>query len=833
MKRKYLKSLFLAIESIFVFSFCMSLSNVKDSNLLIENKFEKSENTLENKEIRNYQTNFNITPVHKSGRDKLVWLIYGEGYTKDLQSTFVNDVKEIAKRMFDFEPYKQFSSYINVYAVNVISDYLWQEGDNNKKRTYFHSFTYPGKRFVNLNYFGSTRLRVLYKQIIDNYLDPGAKILENSVLVHDKKDGYGGTNFEWYSTLIKNKNPLMTTMIMLHEASHGFAFLDDEYYLGGTAREGVNRTKTNDLEKIKWNKFVGYKNVGAYEIEGSYIPTPYGQCLMSGYETGKFCPVCEYEIHRRLNQALDFAKDYFLLEPEVSLNYNWSTQISKLKFVTVFKNYENKNKNINVVFKNNGTPFLQKNFVIPNNGLEQLSINEDMKNFFINDPSQIIAEVIDNETNKIIYKAAILKSKSTKTFDIKLNFKVLDSSKSLPIIQYSTIKVREGEDYLIDPPRIDGYEFVKTNLNSNIISNLSSNQSIDYFYRSIDKKEIQIVVKDEQGKEIVRKKSTIYKSEYFIPKQNDLAFHYGWLVEPKKKKYKYYEIKENEEIEYIRKENYPFIELKKSNFEIGKRVGVSEMVNLRKMNGEIPEDQSGLSYMDNEIDWNKKGTYPIEFWYTNKYIDEDSIQRERTTNKKFFINIVDKDEIDNSEASSQNFMNNYFVNSYVEPTKDNIEKILNSKSHYDALEQNSKNNVDKMISNNNSNFGSFNSYMEIYNEVFNFSKKIENLMNKLKVDNNYITTINDYTYKKILNFEIEFNALKQNEKEFIDYKLGVPYQNLLDKSKKYNQNSNNKNNAINYTDSKWIWIIVVCSVISLIVIASLSLLFYKKAKNKK
>lgn len=815
--RKYFKLLFLSIQPIVILPFAISLNEIVNNN-----KIEKKENNevINNK---NYQTDFEITPVYKSGKDKMVWLFYGEGYTKDQQSIFLNKVKGIVENIFNVKPFDEFTNLINIYAVNVISDNEWIVGDNHKK-TYFGSYVNSASRVINLNYFGSLRLEILRNQIIENYLDPGAVIMENTILANSDSY-YAGTNFQWYSVLTTQGVSLETLANgVIHEAAHGFASLTDEYIINSSSfLFGPNRSITNDLKEVPWNKFVGYKNVGAYKVDNSYIPVPFGQCIMSNHIYGKFCPVCEYEVHKNLNMMANNYEKYFIAKPELTVRYNSNLNINTIKLTTMFKNYTNENKKIKIVFKNKDNLFDEKIFDINSNKLEQLSYEKQLTGFNSQDSNDLIAEFIDLNTNKIFEKVGL--NSDTKYFDININFKIIDKNEYIPNLGNTKIKIKEGDDYILDAPNFEGYEFVKSSENKNL-SNVNSNKTIDYFYKPIDKKDVVLVLKDDKGKEVIRKKSIVYKNGLFVPNRNDFVVNYGWLVDPINKEYKYEDIVSQQEIQYIRRENYPRIELKQKDFPLGERVPALSMINIYKLNGKKDENFSSVEYMDYEILWDKEGTYPIDFWYTDKFFNEDNIQIERKKHERFFINVVGKGEINNDHIKAQEFINKFFVNSFTIPTKNNVDKIINGKSEYDKLNENIKTNIDKIISEDNTNYPNFNSYTEIFNITKSFLNKMELLLEKnLKINNSYINYIDSETYKKIINFESEFNNLQQNEKEYVDYKLGTSYLQLLNKSKNYNPtNENVKNN--NFKSNLW-WIILISITIPLLIISFFIYLFLK------
>lgn len=77
------------------------------------------------------------------------------------------------------------------------------------------------------------RLTKLQKQIECNYLDDGAKIIENTILANR----YGiATNRYKYSIMSnkKSSDKIIFDKCFKHEFGHGFAGLSDEYHSSGS-----------------------------------------------------------------------------------------------------------------------------------------------------------------------------------------------------------------------------------------------------------------------------------------------------------------------------------------------------------------------------------------------------------------------------------------------------------------------------------------------------------------------------------------------------------------------------------------------------------------------
>ena len=93
-------------------------------------------------------------PVHilqKSGNDNenFVILFLGDGYTKDLQDKFIEDIKFCADRLLISEPFQSYSDKINIYAVPAVSAQSGASYDGyTDKDTYFQVTQYNKAGFI-------------------------------------------------------------------------------------------------------------------------------------------------------------------------------------------------------------------------------------------------------------------------------------------------------------------------------------------------------------------------------------------------------------------------------------------------------------------------------------------------------------------------------------------------------------------------------------------------------------------------------------------------------------------------------------------------------------
>ncbi len=169
-------------------------------------------------------TDAKVTPISVHGPDKMVWLVYGEGYLESDQARYVSYLHKTFDKYLHIEPFSRFAQDINVYAVNTVSQtrYTNKPGQN----TYFGLTQKANDAFPwlsNDNQRAQTKLNALKQQILSNYLDPGARVISETVLV-GSVDGslfrsyYSGG----YSMISASNFPQFLDTTIVHEAAHHF-----------------------------------------------------------------------------------------------------------------------------------------------------------------------------------------------------------------------------------------------------------------------------------------------------------------------------------------------------------------------------------------------------------------------------------------------------------------------------------------------------------------------------------------------------------------------------------------------------------------------------------
>lgn len=230
--------------------------------------------------------------------NRVVWVFLGDGYRVEELPKYLQDVENVLEFAMTQEPWREYQSYVNVYAIEVISN---ESGADHPSLGIYRD-TALGATYD----LGGIR-RALYcteTQAVFRVADriPGRDAI--FIVVNDTE--YGGTGGP-YSTF--SVHPLGAD-IAVHETGHSFVGLADEYdgdQSGGNAAEPNIESKTT-LASIKWNMWIlpdtpiptpdeslyngliGLFEGAKYQMTGLFRPKR--NCKMRELEV-PFCEVCQ------------------------------------------------------------------------------------------------------------------------------------------------------------------------------------------------------------------------------------------------------------------------------------------------------------------------------------------------------------------------------------------------------------------------------------------------------------------------------------------------------------------------------------------------------------
>ncbi len=226
---------------------------------------------------------FEVDTVSMTGdlSDRINMVFLGDGYRDSEMEKFSADVKWMINALFSKPPYSNYKSYFNCFSIKVPSEVSGAAEDPSS--------------LIN-NYFGSTfNYAGIWRLVVPTRTNRINTVLANNfprydqvfMIVNDSR--YGGSGGWIATTTTHTDGP----EICIHELGHSFAGLSDEYWAGPQyARENVNMTAINDTGRVKWKRWLTYKQTGIYShTESPSWYRPHQNCEMR-YLNRQFCPVC-------------------------------------------------------------------------------------------------------------------------------------------------------------------------------------------------------------------------------------------------------------------------------------------------------------------------------------------------------------------------------------------------------------------------------------------------------------------------------------------------------------------------------------------------------------
>lgn len=260
--------------------------------------------------------NFKIDTLQYQGTANNIvnLVILGDGYTKDQLEDYAADSKQFTNYFFSIEPFKQYSSFFNVFAIRTISeesgathdckasDCVQGDTDLGKFPKRYNKFTRDHAVPIThpKTIFGSSFDNGgLHRLVVPQKNDRIEEVLKThipnftQVVILVNSPFYGGSGGKWATSTVNFKS----NDIAVHEIGHSFAQLADEYWAGNQyAIESVNRSQTADVNAVPWKYWLGKDGVGIYSYGGKGAPStwfrPHEYCKMQ-YLVAPFCPVCQ------------------------------------------------------------------------------------------------------------------------------------------------------------------------------------------------------------------------------------------------------------------------------------------------------------------------------------------------------------------------------------------------------------------------------------------------------------------------------------------------------------------------------------------------------------
>ncbi|MBQ9255119.1 MAG: hypothetical protein IJ180_10160 [Bacteroidales bacterium] len=259
---------------------------------------------------------YNILPLHSVERsvDKRMDLVFLPlGYTKEEKDKMMKDLQRFSDAMFTYEPYKSKEDLINISALEYYTKKSGIPGLKDRKDE-------EGELGVKYNTFGSERyIMTLSVWKLNDVLN---NLPYDAVIIICNSDVYGGGGvYNFYATCYSGTT---AEKVLIHEFSHSFAGLGDEY-ADNDSDAGLQNIDAEPYEKNittlvdfskKWGDLmekdtpiptpatkenkekVGVYEGAAYVSKGFY--RPYQTCMMRDLSPF-FCPVCS----KAINEMMD------------------------------------------------------------------------------------------------------------------------------------------------------------------------------------------------------------------------------------------------------------------------------------------------------------------------------------------------------------------------------------------------------------------------------------------------------------------------------------------------------------------------------------------------
>ena len=283
----------------------------------------------------------------RSDTENMVVVVCGEGYTKNQQGKFINDVKRLWQDAMKYEPYRSYADRFNVYALCTASESTFDNGGSTFFDVIVDKYNSP---VISNNLHGSQWKNHIFERCIgpefiekihdahikkkcDPNTIPSGSEYEPYYYVHDyiaqfamvvnTKSDFGGAynNREYgFHYFISPSDSYRASKTFAHEFGHGLLGLGDEYsngyLLDDKELKSLNLSSVEDPEKIKWRQLLGFRNT--YTCRNAYG----SKMLVSSYEcimrdtNYQFCEVCRLQGFKRMSQLVKDV-DLYVATPEV------------------------------------------------------------------------------------------------------------------------------------------------------------------------------------------------------------------------------------------------------------------------------------------------------------------------------------------------------------------------------------------------------------------------------------------------------------------------------------------------------------------------------------
>lgn len=242
-----------------------------------------------------------------NNRVNLVFL--AEGYQTNQLGQFLADATNAASQFLGVQPYAEYSSHFNVFAIGVSST---NSGSSHPysgitRKTYFNSsYDSTWDFYITMPASGQSR--------VDGLLKTCFGTTNNSLPVVLVNDGASGGSDNGGTAALTDNSAASLSTIFIHETGHVLGGLGDEYsdavYANYPDIEEPNTTTNSDPNTIKWKAWIPPGTPIPTPANTTYLTTvglfvgahyhttgwyrPWEACLMQNQNNPYgFCPVCQ------------------------------------------------------------------------------------------------------------------------------------------------------------------------------------------------------------------------------------------------------------------------------------------------------------------------------------------------------------------------------------------------------------------------------------------------------------------------------------------------------------------------------------------------------------
>jgi IgA Peptidase M64/Secretion system C-terminal sorting domain len=240
---------------------------------------------------------FPVDTIQNNGLPtKLVKFIFlSDGFTSAQLPDFIARVNSFKDNLFGQPPFSNYRSFFNVYAIKVPSVETGIDHPGTATDIVENAAAHPVlsvNTYFNTTFDYANIHRLVFPQNAQAIFDVMLNNFPNynQIFMFANSAFYGGSGGT-YATATVNNN---SDEVAIHEIGHSFAFLADEYMIGGQG-ERPNRTAMNavlDSTTVKWKNWIGSNGIGIYPIGIEGWQRPHQNCKMQ-FLNVPFCAVCK------------------------------------------------------------------------------------------------------------------------------------------------------------------------------------------------------------------------------------------------------------------------------------------------------------------------------------------------------------------------------------------------------------------------------------------------------------------------------------------------------------------------------------------------------------